>query len=43
MLNKEMQPVCCQVTNPPVGCFVLIEVNAIVDEIKSFYSFPKKI
>ena len=43
MLNKEMAPVCCQVTHPPVGCFVLLEVNDIVDEIKSFfYSFPHK-
>ena len=29
---------CCQVTNPPVGCFVLIEVNVIVDEIKIFFA-----
>ena len=29
---------CCQVTNPPVGCFVLIEVNVIVDKIKRFFT-----
>ena len=28
---------CCQVTNPPVGCFVLLEVNVIVDDIKRFF------
>ena len=29
---------CCQVTNPPVGCFVLLEVNVIVGEIKKFFT-----
>ena len=33
---------CCQVINPPVGCFALNEMNVIVDEIKIFFSFLHK-
>ena len=29
---------CCQVTNPPVGCFFVIEVNVTVDELKGFFA-----
>ena len=29
---------CCQVANPHIGCFVLLEVNVNVDEIKIFFT-----
>ena len=32
---------CCQVTNLPVGYFVLIEVNVIVDDFFTVYLIQK--